>query len=137
MAKRVFSLLGVAALMSVFLTEPCMVECVRADGQRFMEIIGRDPCNISHGSTHYLGARGAGAEMIAGLSKSENPCSDRFSQNPRFTRQSFYRSVSLKLFLVECDTARFVEVIDKNKDPVFKEPPLQTAASSNKLNLRI
>jgi len=102
-----------------------------------MEFIGSDPCNISQGSTHYLGTRGAGAEIIAGLSKSGNPCADRFSHNPRYTRQSFYRNVSLKLFLVECDTARFVEVIDNNKDPVFKEPPLQNAASSNKLYLRI
>ena len=137
MVKGFFIILGLAVLLYVFLTAPFMVECIRADGRHLIEIVGSDPCNVSHNSTHYLGVLGTDRQAITDPSESERPCTDRYASGPSYTRQSLYHTLSLKLFLVACDSARCADVIDHNHNGIGKEQRVRSSASSAKPYLRI
>ena len=137
MAKGFFTFLGLAVLLWVFLTAPFMVECIRGDGRRLVEIVGNDPCNVSHGSTHNFEVRGTDAQTITDPSESERPCTDRYSTGPSYTRQTLYHNISLKLFLVLSDSVRCADAIDHNYNEIGKVQRLYSSASSVKPYLRI
>ena len=137
MANRFITTLGLLSLLYVFLTVPFMVECIRTDGQRLIEIIGSDPCNEFGVSFHHPETSCANEQIISVESVSGSVCIDRFTDNPTCTRQATYRNTTLKLFLVQCESAQWSAAIHCSYNPIPAEPPSYGSVSILNLNLRI
>ena len=135
--KRLFALLVLTVLLYVFLASPLMVECIRTDGRHLIEIVGFDPCYVSHDAIHSPEVPGAEVTAIAVQSESEGSCTDRFFENPRYTRQSLHRIISSRLIFIECEWTSDARIIDCDYEPIRNDPPSRSSMSTPKLNLRI
>lgn len=137
MLKRSFSLLVVTVLLYMFLASPLMVECIRTDGRHLIEIVGFDPCYVSHDAIHSPEIPGAEITTVADQSEFEGPCTDRFFENPRYIRQSLNRSISSRMIFIECGWTQDSGIIDYGYVLIRDDQPSRSLVSTPKLNLRI
>ena len=140
MVRNIANLLGCFILLHAFSTAPFMVECVGADGRRFIEIVGDDPCRTSHGAMHSLEAQTGDVNSIEKLPDSHNRCSDRFLNNPDYARQSIRTAICLSMLSgvsevrgdVVCNT-----ITGNNFQIGTIIHPLRNPSSLLSLNLRV
>jgi hypothetical protein len=140
MVRIITTLLGCLILLHAFSTAPFMVECVGADGRRFIEIVGDDPCRTSHDAMHSLEAQIGDVNSIEKLPDSHNRCSDRFLNNPDYVRQSLRTARCLSM-LSGVSEVRGDVVCNKITGNNFQVGtiihPLRNPSSLLSLNLRV
>jgi len=138
--KHFYQLLSSMVLLHAFLGAPLMVECVRTDGLRFIEIIGHDPCRIPNGTSHFFRMQDSSLISLSDLSKSQSPCTDLLLHNPSYKGISLCTNISLRI--LQCESAHshdyLCSVITNNDfKSLGKSPPIRRPDAPLQLNLRI